>query len=303
MLFIAHMSLLLFFIDGLGIGARGPFNPLDGLKDVAPLAIFQGEDPEIIFDGALAKTDACLGVEGRPQSASGQTTILTGINAPALLGYHKQGFPNQDLLEIIREHSIFLQLKRAGIAPNTFANAYTPRFFEGRPRWVSATTAAVEAAGMRFRDLEDLRHGRAVFQDFTNASLIARDIEIEMHTPEQAAETLAHLAKEHQFTLYEYFITDKVGHLQDMEAARIVLVSLARLLRALLARLDLERTTVVLTSDHGNIEDLSSRNHTLNQVPTLVWGEHRDTIARRVSTLADITPAIVEVLTKKATLY
>src|ERR671917_525762 len=159
------MSVILFFIDGLGIGARGPFNPLDGLQEAAPLAIFEDEAPELIHDGALVRTDARLGVEGRPQSASGQTTILTGINAPAALGYHKQGFPNEAMREIIREHSIFLQLRRAGIEPNTFANAYTPRFFHARPRWVSATTVAVEAAGMRFRPLEDLQRGRAVFQD------------------------------------------------------------------------------------------------------------------------------------------
>ncbi|MGB7926105.1 MAG: alkaline phosphatase family protein [Pyrinomonadaceae bacterium] len=294
---------LLFFIDGLGIGARGPSNPFDGLEDAAPLAIFQDEEPEIFYDGALVRTDACLGVEGRPQSASGQTTILTGVNAPAALGHHKQGFPNEPLLEIIREHSIFLQLKRARIEPNTFANAYPTRFFEGRPRWVSATTAAVEAAGMRFRDLEDLRAGRAVYQDFTNGMLIERGLDIETRTPEQAAETLVRLSEEHRFTLYEYFITDKIGHAQDMQAARVVLKNLSRLLRALLAGIDLQRTTVILTSDHGNIEDLSRRNHTLNRVPTLAWGEHRDKITRRVSTLADITPAITEVLTEKASAH
>src|SRR4030095_17074850 len=93
-------------------------------------------------------TDACLGVSGRPQSASGQTTILTGINAPQLVGAHKQGFPNQALLDIIREHSIFLQLKKSGVDSITFANTYTQQFFDRRPRWISATTAAGEAAGL-----------------------------------------------------------------------------------------------------------------------------------------------------------
>src|SRR5919112_466501 len=180
------MSVLLFFVDGLGIGTRGAHNPLDGLADAAPLAVFQTEEPEIIFDGKLVRTDACLGVEGRPQSASGQTTILTGINAPGLLGYHKQGFPNEALREIISEHSIFLQLKRVGIAPNTFANAYTPLFFETRPRWVSATTVAVEAAGMKFRNLDDLQAGRAVFQDYTNEMLIERGLPTSRRTPEEA---------------------------------------------------------------------------------------------------------------------
>src|SRR5467141_2234037 len=116
------MSVLLFFIDGLGIGSRGPHNPLDGLNDAEPLAIFRDEISQTILGGIVVPTDACLGVEGRPQSASGQTTILTGINAPALLGYHKQGFPNSTMLEIIRDHSLFLQLTRAGVAPITFAN-------------------------------------------------------------------------------------------------------------------------------------------------------------------------------------
>jgi hypothetical protein len=294
------MSVLLFFIDGLGIGTRGAQNPLDGLADAAPLAVFQDEEPEIIFDGRLVRTDACLGVEGRPQSASGQTTILTGVNAPAKLGYHKQGFPNGALREIISEHSIFLQLKRAGIAPNTFANAYTPMFFETRPRWVSATTVAVEAAGMRFRDLDDLQAGRAIFQDYTNEMLIERGFPTHRRTPEQAAEILASIASEHRFTLYEYFITDKTGHAQDMEAARIVLTNLARFVRHLLSLLDLKRTTVLLTSDHGNVEDLSSRNHTLNQVPTLIWGENKESIAARVHNLADITPSIVEALTRES---
>jgi 2,3-bisphosphoglycerate-independent phosphoglycerate mutase len=288
--------ILLFFVDGLGIGVRGPFNPLDGLDDAAPLAVFQGEEPQVTHDGLLVRTDARLGVEGRPQSASGQTTILTGINAPALLGYHKQGFPNEALREIIKEHSIFLQLKRAGVGPNAFANAYTQRFFETRPRWVSATTAAVEAAGMSFRNTEDLKAGRAVFMDFTNAFLRERGEEVALRSPEEAGEVLARIVRQHRFTLYEYFITDKIGHAQDMRAARVYLPSLARYLRAVLDRLDLSETTVILTSDHGNIEDLSVRNHTLNEVPTLVWGARRERVAQRVRKLSDITPAIIEVL-------
>ena len=297
------MSVVLFFIDGLGIGSRGISNPFDGLADSAPLAVFKNEAPSMLdgLHGVLVPTDACLGVEGRPQSASGQTTILTGVNAPALLGYHKQGFPNKALLEIIREHSLFLKLKNAGVAPITFANAYSKRFFEERPRWVSATTAAVEAAGLPFRTIEDLRAGRAVFQDFTNRMLIERGVDVPFSTAEEAAEVLALIANESRFTLYEYFITDKIGHAQDMESARSVLQNLALLIRELLAHLDLTRTTVILTSDHGNIEDLSSRNHTLNEVPTIVWGANRDGIASRIKSLADITPAIVESLTEKAT--
>lgn len=297
MLLILAMSVLLIFVDGLGIGTRGAHNPLDLLgEEASPLAVFQGEEPRLSFDGVLVRTDATLGVEGRPQSASGQTTILTGINAPARLGYHKQGFPNEEMRAIIREHSVFLQLTRAGIGPVVFANTYTQRFFDSRPRWVSATTVAVEAAGLPFRVVEDLRAGRAVFHDFTNRMLVERGEDVKLRTPEEAAGILARVAGEHRFTLYEHFITDRMGHEQNAEGALEVLGTLARFVRAVLARVDLSRTTVMLTSDHGNVEDLSTRNHTLNLVPTLAWGPGRATVARRVRTLADITPVIVELL-------
>jgi 2,3-bisphosphoglycerate-independent phosphoglycerate mutase len=295
-LIASSSSLLLLFIDGLGIGTRGTHNPFDGLDGAEPLAVFQNEDSKPILNGILVPTDATLGVEGRPQSASGQTTILTGINAPLALGYHKQGFPNEALREIIQSKSIFLQLKLLGIGPNIFANAYTPRFFEERPRWVSATTVAVEAAGLSFLTLDNLRVGEAVYQDFTNSQLIERGEEIELIEAEEAAGNLARIVKKNRFTLYEYFITDRIGHAQDMDAARITILRLARFVRSLLDKIDLDITTVILTSDHGNIEDLSSRNHTLNSVPTIIWGQQREQIAERISSLADITPSIVEAL-------
>lgn len=294
------MGVLLIFVDGLGVGARGGHNPLHLLgAEAEPLAVFSDDEPRLAHGGVLVRTDARLGVEGRPQSASGQTTILTGVNAPARLGYHKQGFPNEAMRAILRERSLFLQLKRAGTGPNVFANAYSQRFFEERPRWVSATTVAVEAAGLPFRTLPDLRAGRAVFHDFTNRQLVERGERVPTRTPEEAAGVLARLASEHRFTLYEYFLTDRAGHEQDAEGARRVIKSLARFVRAVLDEVDHARTTVLLTSDHGNVEDLSVRNHTLNDVPTLAWGPGRETVGRRVRTLADITPTILEILTDR----
>ncbi len=292
-------SVLLIFIDGLGIGEKNnDFNPLAKLENVEPLNNFRNADAKIVFDGNLKPTDACLGVEGRPQSASGQTTILTGVNAPRLLGYHKQGFPNAALREVIRENSIFLQLKRRNIEPNVFVNTYTPQFFEQTPRWKSATTCAVEAAGIAFRRLPDLFGEKALFHDFTNETLVERGINAPVFSPEKAGKILANFTKEYRFTLYEHFITDKIGHDQDFEKARVHLPRLAEFVRAALSAVDLEKTTVILTSDHGNIEDLSVRNHTLNNVPTIIWGRKRDETAKQIKDLADITPAILRLLSK-----
>jgi hypothetical protein len=300
MLLILTMSVLLIFVDGLGIGTRGAHNPLHLLgREAEPLAVFEDEEPRLPSGGLLARTDARLGVEGRPQSASGQTTILTGVNAPAALGFHKQGFPNERMRELIREHSLFLRLARLGVGPNLFANAYAPQFFATRPRWVAATTVAVEAAGLPFRTFEDLKAGRALYHDFTNRFLVEHGADVPLRTPEEAAQVLADLAVSHRFTLYEHFIADRAGHEQDEAYALSILSELASFVRAVLARLDLARTNVLLTSDHGNVEDLSTRNHTLNFVPTLAWGPARERVTRRVHTLADLAPTIIDILTAR----
>jgi 2,3-bisphosphoglycerate-independent phosphoglycerate mutase len=290
-------AVILFFIDGLGIGEPNENNPLNLIEDIEPLANFRENQKPIINDGILIPTDPRLGIEGRPQSASGQTTILTGINAPGFLGYHKQGFPNEKLREVISENSLFLQLRRQKIDEIVFANAYTPQFFTEKQRWKSATTCAVEAAGLQFRKLPDLFGRKALFHDFTNQTLRERGFDAPLFSPAEAAEILSDLSASHRFTLYEHFLTDKIGHDQDFARARIHLPPLAEFIRETLKRIDLENTTLILTSDHGNIEDLSVRNHTLNDVPTIVWGRNRHETAGQINDLTDITPAVIKLLT------
>jgi 2,3-bisphosphoglycerate-independent phosphoglycerate mutase len=293
-----RVSVLLIFIDGVGIGGRGAQNPLDGL-DSEFFSIFAGEEPQLPFDGMMAVTDARLGVEGLPQSATGQTTILTGVNASQLIGRHLHGYPSPRLKEALAEHSIYKKLMARGRAV-TFANAYTRGYLDSPPRFVSATTVAAMTAGVRLRLLEDLIEGRAVSHDFSNHFLIERGFDVEPITPEQAGANLARVAAEHDFTLYEHFITDRLGHERDRNLAyklvREHVPRLTRFVRAALEAADLTKLTVMLTSDHGNIEDHSTRVHTMNPVATLAFGPQRDFIAARVKSLTDITPAIVELL-------
>jgi bisphosphoglycerate-independent phosphoglycerate mutase (AlkP superfamily) len=48
----------------------------------------------------------------------------------------------------------------------------------------------------------------------------------------------------------------------------------------------------VITSDHGNLEALDHRHHTLNPVPTLVIGTARRAFAAGLSDLTHLAPAI-----------
>lgn len=284
-------------MDGLGIGTKEAVNPLYRNEKAIPLAHFVNDDALVFMNGLMVRTDPRLGVEGRPQSASGQTTILTGINAAKLLGNHKQGFPNKILRKLITQKSVFLQLRNLDIGQNVFANAYTPKFFEEPPRWKSATTCAVEAADLPFRKLPDLLGRKAIFHDFTNQSLRANGFDIPLFSPSDCAKILAELSSNNRFTLYEHFITDKIGHDMDFERAAIHLPKLAEFICETLKLIDFEKTTFILTSDHGNIEDLSIRNHTLNDVPTIIWGRKKKEISQRINDLSDITPAILYLLT------
>lgn len=290
------MSVLLIFIDGLGIGARGPQNPLDRSESLPILNFFEGESNPIAPGGALRAADAQLGVEGLPQSATGQATILTGVNAAATLGRHLNGYPNRALRELVAEHSIMKTLVRAGKRA-TFANAYHPGFFTKRPRFVSVTTVACEAANIPFRTFEQLTAGQAVSHEFTNWFLKGCGYRVEARSPEKAGAILSRIAAENDFCLYEHFMTDVVGHRQEEIVARDLLFKLDLFVRSVLepreGGLDLGRDTLLLTSDHGNIEDLSTRGHTLNKVPALVWGKDAAKIVGEIQSLCDITPAIL----------
>jgi hypothetical protein len=178
----------------------------------------------------------------------------------------------------------------------TFANAYTRSYLDNLPRFISVTTVAAQTAGLRFRLLEDLIAGDAVSHDFTNQFLIERGVRVARCEPEEAGARLARLAARHDFTLYEHFITDKIGHERDLEKARSHLKKLSRFVGSVLAAADLSRQTVILTSDHGNIEDLTTRSHTMNPVATISFGHAQEFISSRVRSLTDITPAIVELL-------
>jgi 2,3-bisphosphoglycerate-independent phosphoglycerate mutase len=285
------VGVLLLFVDGVGLGEPDPErNPLFRAR-LTRLRLAQGQpvpDPAAF----LVQTDACLGVPGLPQSATGQTSILAGVNAPATVGRHINGYCTKSLASLLDGRSVFRRVQASG-GTATFANAFTPRFLEKPPRLLSVSTVAVTQAGLRLRTLEDLAKGEALFHDFTNRLLPERGYYLPPITPGEAGARLAAIAEAHAFTMYEHFLTDLAGHAQDMTRAVEVLENLEGLLNSLLACLDLTRHLLILTSDHGNLEDLSTKRHTLNPVPTLLWGRGAVDVAAGIRDLSQITPAIL----------
>lgn len=296
--------LLFVFVDGLGIGpADASRNPCTG----ASLRLFDtfSDVPRrspLPFQGRVIPLAADLGVPGKPQSATGQTVLFTGVNAAELLGGHLWAFPNATLRDVIWEKSLFRVVRERGWRA-TFANAYRPDFFvrpyEEMLDRISVTTHSVKAAGIPYRTLEDLARDEAVYHDIRREHARAHGYDVPVITPEEAGRHLAGLVRTHHLTVWEYFLTDIAGHRGEYSIAERTLADLEALLLGCLSELDLERTTVIVTSDHGNIEDISTRGHTFNPVQTLLWGRDAAALAG-MTTLLDVYPEILRLFPGRA---
>ncbi len=288
------------FVDGFGIGDDNPdVNPLARARTThLRAACGKVEGPALRAGALVVSTDATLNVGGLPQSATGQTTLLTGINAARTVGRHVHGFCTRALAGILDGASLFARVREGG-GRATFANAYTPEFFRGERRFLSVTTVAAKQTGLPLRDLADLARGEAVFHDITNRSLRTRGYGLPEVSPQEAGRRMARLARSHDFTLYEHFQTDQAGHERDMDRGVELLERLDLLLDAVLEATDRDETLVVVASDHGNLEDLRTRSHTKNPVPTMLWGTGRAAVADGIHTLADIAPALLRHLRER----
>lgn len=287
---VTVMSLLLLFIDGLGIGKREG-NPLCA-KGVDVLNFGPDFENNYSYKGAVAQAlDATVGVSGLPQSATGQTAIFTGVNTPRLIGRHLSGWPNARLREALSQTSIFINLRSSGHSA-AFANAFTPAYFLRPVGRMSASSLHMLLAGMQPRWIWQIPDGAAVFQDFTNRLLIEGGFRLPEHTPEQAGRNLASFLGEYDFTLYEYFLTDAAAHGRIRMTTAEVIGLLDRMIATLLDCSDLGKHCIALCSDHGNIEDSSVRSHTLNPVPFVAWGADAGKLVEGIVDITGIASAV-----------
>jgi hypothetical protein len=274
------------FVDGFGIGPPDP--------DVNPF--YGGHAP--VLERWLARhavpVDVSMDMAGLPQSATGQTALLTGVNTALAAGGHVQGFPGKVLSDIIRAHNLFDRLAGRGYR-SAFANAYylesVPERLRRRPPSVT-TVAALHAFGA-VRDGAAMRAHRAVYHDLTRDGLRERGYGGPFLTPEESAADLLGLARLYDFTLFEYFESDRAGHRGTLDEGRVVAGKLDRLAAALEREMDPERDLVLLTSDHGNLEDMSAGLHTMNPVPLVAIGRGAGGLLKAVRRITDIAPALL----------
>lgn len=304
---IKRNRVLFIFIDGLGIGVPDPDrNPLARI-DASILKSFSGSVPILPEGGIPLRNDPRMGIPGLPQSATGQSALFTGVNTAEAVGRHLSGFPNTILRKIISEQSLLKKTEAMGLKAsfaNTYTESYLKKIYPGLsngtrettsitdawsgPGKKSVTTVMNETAGLRFRTEADLLEKNGLHMDFSNRFLRAGGLNIPQRTTREAAEILVGFARCFDLCLYEFFFSDLVGHRGNMDEAVTLLEELDSFLFHVVSLLDFDESSLMVTSDHGNIEDMSTRQHTDNLVPLLLWGK----ISSEFSGLPDPVPIV-----------
>ncbi len=299
------MHFVMIFLDGFGLGDEEN-NPIVAARtphidELLGGHFLWGKDREVIRDKVyLTPLDASLDVPGIPQSATGQTTLWTGENGAKTIGRHLNAYPDEKLVQIINEKSIFKQLADQG-KKVTFANTFTDYYEElvaTRKRRHTASTLSALAGGLTLRMLPELLAGEGVYQDMTHKILREMHPEVPLIPPYKAGENLGKLALKYDFTLYEFFQTDFWGHRQKWDKAVAIIEQIDEFIGGFMSIVSDQDVVWLLTSDHGNIEDLRVRSHTENPVPALLWSNVSIEWPKWQS-LEDVTPAIIKLLTEK----
>jgi hypothetical protein len=241
-----------------------------------------------------------MDMPGRPQSATGQATILTGRNVPQIVGEHYGPKPNQAVAGVIRQGNIFKEVTAAGgkaalITP--YPQGYFDAIHSGK-RLYSSVPLAAASAGLALMTADDLRAGRAVSPGFTGQAwqdhLGYSDIPI--LTLAEAGRKIAAIAQTHHFSFFEHWPSDRSGHRGTLSEAVQHLEMIDEVLGGLFEAWDRENGLLIITSDHGNIEEKDHRQHSRNPVPTILFGRDHAHLAGQIHTLADIAPVVRTVL-------
>ena len=296
------MHILVLFLDGIGLGEDDPkINPFAAADTPTMRSLANGkrwlaETGMQRNEGAiLIPTDPRLGVPGRPQSGTGQASLLTGLNVPEIIGRHYGPKPEAKTRTIIAEHSYFKFLTESGMSAHLLT-AYPPRllldFARGKTLRSSIQQAAFESGVPHFTT-EDIVAGKALTAEWTTDSWQSHlNIEdLPTYSPWEAGQLLARLSRKYDFAFHSHWLTDRIGHRGNLERGVNALERFDEVLAGVLEEWDHDEGLVVIISDHGNMEDLSTRRHTLNDVPTVVIGKRADAFAAGFRRLTDFVPA------------
>jgi 2,3-bisphosphoglycerate-independent phosphoglycerate mutase len=296
------------FIDGLGIGKNNKtINPVSHIKNSIFYNFNQINRKYIKDNTLIIPINANLLKNQIPQSATCQSSLFTGINTAKLNGRHIPGFPNKHIRKIVFENNIFLKFKEKGLKTN-FINCYPINYKELNKtklsidnegnfiyqseiskrllKKISVTTIISLSLKKKFIGINGLKKEKTIYHDFTNKSLIKNSFQINKFSPAKASKILYNQKNIYDVILYEYFLLDIAGHKTDFRKAVKYLKELSEFINCLIKKLK-KNETLILISDHGNIEDISKKSHTFNPVPLIIINYENLNYKNTIKSLTD----------------
>lgn len=138
---------------------------------------------------------------------------------------------------------------------------------------------AARRAGVELMSWDNVHACRALTGSLTNE--LENDFDLSafqvpplpQRTPDEAAGILASLAEDHDFVFYKYQLADLVSHTGRVDLARETFREIERFVGAVLDRVETNRTKVVITCDHGHLEQVAfHEGHPKSKVPTWYFG-------------------------------
>ena len=293
--------LLFLFLDGVGLGSDdASINPFVGAKTPFFESLLGGKvaaslseklEPRLTFK----HLDATLGYKGLPQSATGQTALLAGKNGAEIMNGHYGPWPGPTLKKELDKGSLFSEVIAAGKRAQ-FANVYPPGYFralEAAKLKVNVPVYAARTAGLELARLERYIAGKAVSVDLTGDYLQRYDAGLKPLSPYEMGARLASLSQDASFTFFDFWPTDETGHRGSFAEAVALIEKLDAFIQGVAENLG--DVTLLVTSDHGNLEDKSVKTHTRANVPLLVLGTGAEHFAG-VSSILDIAPTLRSLL-------
>lgn len=198
---------------------------------------------------------------------------------------HYGPWPGPTLKRTLDGGTIFSEVLAAG-GTVALANAFPPGYFSalesGRQR-VNVPVYAAQQAGVRLRTPADYLAGNAASADLDGGYLG------KPRPLREAGAELAKLAQGYDLTFFDFWLSDTAGHRWPLDKAVQLMEKLDGFLAGVVPALG--DVTLLITSDHGNLEDKSTRSHTRNPVPLLALGPQADVFAG-VESLLEVAPAL-----------
>lgn len=301
------MHLLFIFLDGVGLGednaetnpfAAAHFPTLERLAGGHRWLASTGKQENDL--AIFLPLDAQLGLPGRPQSGTSQAAILTGRNLPHITGRHYGPKPDAATRAILAEDNFFKQVIEHGKTA-ALINAYPPALLHNIARGKtlrSSIQQAVHEAGLPLFDIETLRSGDALSEDWTGEGWRSHlgFTDTPVYTPRDAGRRMIELSRRYDFSFVSHWLTDTVGHRGTIEEAVQLLHTFDQVMSGALEVWNDDEGLIIITSDHGNIEEIGNRHHTENKVPAVIIGREKNRFAEGLSDLTGLVPRMAEVL-------